>query len=72
MESFEHGLDHRAREKVTGLDARRIVGLKVCVCRRWVAEPGAVGKYEDEDRLRSWVVGEKQWQWGLGRPDASK
>jgi hypothetical protein len=41
MESFEHGLDHRAREKVTGLDARRIVGLKICVYRRWVAEHGS-------------------------------
>ena len=34
------------------------------MCCRWVAEPGEVRKDEDEVQLRSWVVGEKQWQWG--------
>jgi len=27
----------------------------------------AVGKDEDEDRPRSWVVGEKRWRWGRKR-----
>lgn len=46
------------------------------MCHRWAAEPGtvgaeegdvAVGKDEDDDRPRSWVVGEKRWQWGRER-----
>lgn len=46
------------------------------MCHRWVAEPGivsaeegdvAVGKDEDEDRPRSWVVVEERWQWGRQR-----
>jgi hypothetical protein len=41
------------------------------VCRRWVAKPvgaedgdATVEKDVDVDGPKSWVLGEKQWQWG--------
>ena len=66
---MNHGLSHRAWEKVVGL-VRRVVDLEVWECPRPVAKPGAVGAQAktivgmdgSEDQALSWVVKEKWWQ----------